>query len=160
MQGRRVKQSEAYLAYPILRRSDFLRHKGYRAARAGDDAPTNNRHAATETAPVIPPTDLLVMANNKKAKKSPKPANEPLLNIPEADQWRIIRESGILQKVNANSQPSSSQATTTAQEEEHLLSPFWEEFFAATALIIPFSFLLLMMEMYVNHFLLRAQSVV
>ena len=116
--------------------------------------------AATETAPVILPTDLLVMANNKKAKKSPKPANEPLLDIPEADQWRIIRESGILQKVNANSQPSSSQATTTAQEEEHLLSPFWEEFFAATALIIPFSFLLLMMEMYVNHFLLRAQSVV
>ena len=149
-----MKQSEAYL----IGDQTFYATKTIGPPEPAMTHPLTT--AATETAPVILPTNLLVMANNKKAKKSPKPANEPLLDIPEADQWRIIRESGILQKVNANSQPSSSQATTTAQEEEHLLSPFWEEFFAATALIIPFSFLLLMMEMYVNHFLLRAQSVV
>ena len=150
-----MKQSEAY---QVIGDQTFYATKTIGPPEPAMTHPLTT--AATETAPVILPTNLLVMANNKKAKKSPKPANEPLLDIPEADRWRIIRESGILQKVNANSQPSSSQATTAAQEEEHLLSPFWEEFFAATALIIPFSFLLLMMEMYVNHFLLRAQSVV
>ena len=70
---------------------------------------------------------------------------ETLIDIPEADQWRIIRESGILQKVDSNS--TKQQTTATKEEEEQLLSPFWEEFFAATSLIIPHCFLLLMMEM-------------
>ncbi|KAI0091962.1 hypothetical protein BDY19DRAFT_927704 [Irpex rosettiformis] len=86
-------------------------------------------------------------SNRKKSKKSQK---DPLLDIPEADQWRIIRDSGILQKLetNATSQP---EATPTQQAEEHLLSPFWEEFFAATSLIIPHCFLLLMMEILAHY---------
>ena len=79
-------------------------------------------------------------------KKAP---DAPLVDIPEAEQWRIIRESGVLEKF-ASDTPQQPSKATEATTEERLLTPFWEEFFAATALIIPHSFLLLMMEMYVG----------
>ncbi len=83
----------------------------------------------------------LIMARNRKAKASAKTEEqtEPLLNIPEAEQLRIIKESGILNTVPLEGTPES--------EQEQLLSPLTEEIFSATALIIPHCFLLLMMEM-------------
>ncbi|KAI0758278.1 hypothetical protein BC629DRAFT_1444254 [Irpex lacteus] len=96
------------------------------------------------------------MATNRKerraaAKAQKETEEKPLIEIPEADQWRIIRDSGILQKLDG--QPSSSPAAKekVKEEEEHLLSPFWEEFFAATSLIIPHCFLLLMMEILAHY---------
>lgn len=66
---------------------------------------------------------------------------EPLVDLSEEDQWRIIRESGVLKKIVPE--------TKEEPQEEQLLSPFTEEVFAALALIIPHCALLLMMEMYV-----------
>jgi hypothetical protein len=75
--------------------------------------------------------------------KKRKDKREPLVDISEDDQWRIIQESGVLNKI-APEKPK-------AEDAEPLLSPFTEECFAALSLIIPFSFLLLMMEMYVLY---------
>ncbi|GJE84691.1 hypothetical protein PsYK624_007670 [Phanerochaete sordida] len=87
------------------------------------------------------------MAKKRKDAGASSPANKqsqkPLVDIPEQEQWRIIRDSGILQSVPAGEKESEA--------EEPLLSPFTEECFAALALIIPFSSLLLMMEILVHY---------
>lgn len=67
---------------------------------------------------------------------------KPLVEISEQEQWRIIRESGILGEI-----PTGEKDEKAEDEDKPLLSPFTEECFAALALIVPFSFLLLMMEM-------------
>ncbi|KAI0347067.1 hypothetical protein BDW22DRAFT_1351412 [Trametopsis cervina] len=85
------------------------------------------------------------MARNRKSQKSKTDEGAPLVEITEEDQWRIIRESGVLKTI-----PTSSETSPEAAGEE-LLSPFWLEFFAATALIIPHSFLLLMMEILAHY---------
>lgn len=91
------------------------------------------------------------MARNRKgnAKAVSNSENkEPLLNIPESEQWRIIRESGILKQV-PKEDSTSNNAQNRADEESEGLSPFAEEMFNAIMLIIPMSFMLLLMEMYV-----------
>ena len=100
---------------------------------------------------VVPlPSSLLVAhsmtkVKNRKPSQVPKTEQEPLVDISEADQWRIIKESGILQQVpRVEPVQNPSQAT---EEEEQLLSPLTEEIFSALSLIIPHSFLLLMMEL-------------
>lgn len=96
------------------------------------------------------PSSLLVAhsmtkVKNRKPSQVPKTEKEPLVDISEADQWRIIKESGILQQVpRVDLVQNPSQAT---EEEEQLLSPLTEEIFSALSLIIPHSFLLLMMEL-------------
>ena len=61
------------------------------------------------------------------------------VELAEDEQWRLINESGILQKVS----------TKEEDEEEEEDYPLAEEIFSAVTLIVPFSFLLLMMDMYV-----------
>ncbi len=70
---------------------------------------------------------------------------DPLVEISEEEQWRIIRDSGILKQAN-DSQGGEDREVAPG---EPLLSPLTEEVFSAMTLIIPHSFLLLMMEMYV-----------
>ena len=82
--------------------------------------------------------------NRKKAARQEEKPPTPLLDISEQDQWRIIRESGILQKLPTDT------AAQPAAAEEPLLSPLTEEIFAALALIIPHASLLLLFEMYVR----------
>lgn len=83
------------------------------------------------------------MARNRKPKASSRSDSseqgKPLLDIPESEQLRIIKESGILQAAPLDITPE--------YENEQLLSPLTEEIFSATTLIIPHCFLLLMMEM-------------
>ena len=67
---------------------------------------------------------------------------EPLLHVSEEDQWKIIRDSGVLNKV-----PATPEVAAELKANEPLLSPLTEEIFSAMTLIIPHSFLLLMMEM-------------
>jgi hypothetical protein len=78
--------------------------------------------------------------------------NTPDLQISNEEQWRLIEQSGILKKVptsesvheptSASSAPQANQGND--DEEEY---PLAEELFAAATLLIPISFLLLMMYM-------------
>jgi hypothetical protein len=58
------------------------------------------------------------------------------LEIPEDEQWRLINETGILKEVNPTPNAMTFEET-----------PLAEEIFAATTLIIPFSFLLFLFDM-------------
>ena len=87
----------------------------------------------------------------KRAGATTAPADQeqkPLVELSEEEQWRIIRDSGVLQTIQ------NEGASPKPREPEELLSPFTLEVFAALALIVPFSCLLLMMEMCVPVHLL------
>jgi len=72
------------------------------------------------------------MAERRKA----TPQN---LEISEGEQWRLINETGILKEAIPR------RNTATVDED----SPLAEEIFAAVTMIIPFSFLLFLFDMYV-----------
>lgn len=81
------------------------------------------------------------MPRKSKSQKQQPTVADPL-DIPEDEQWRLINDSGILRKAGVTS-------TVQRAPDEDEDTPFAEEVFSAIVLIIPFSFLLLMMEMYV-----------
>jgi hypothetical protein len=70
-----------------------------------------------------------------------KPSEE--LKLPKEEQWRLINESGVLGKLSG----AGPHDGNLANVEESI--PLADEIFNATLLVIPFSFLLLMFEMYV-----------
>ncbi|KAF9820980.1 hypothetical protein IEO21_00957 [Rhodonia placenta] len=78
-------------------------------------------------------------ANTKAPAKNKSPGN---LELPEEEQWRIINETGILKKF------PGPRASDVVHEEEQ--TPFADEVFNAMLLIIPMSFLLLLMEILVH----------
>lgn len=86
------------------------------------------------------------MPRNRKAKSQKQETPQPTENIEisEEDQWRIIKDSGIL-----NNLPQ----THTAQQEdaEELDVTLADEIFNASLLVIPMSFLLLLMEILVHY---------
>lgn len=89
----------------------------------------------------------LTMARIRKARPDTKAAGENHnVDISEEEQWRIINDTGILKQVPRDMKPSRPEPSGEAAEEEGL-SPFVEEMFNTTMLIIPMSFMLLMMEM-------------
>jgi hypothetical protein len=77
---------------------------------------------------------------NRKAKLQTSAQNldSPRTEIPEDEQWRLVNESGILSNV-PRAQVTDDEEATPA-----------DEIFNAVLLIIPFSFLLLLMEMFVS----------
>lgn len=80
------------------------------------------------------------MAKKRKAAAAaPAENTTPLVDIGADEQWRIINQTGILNKITEDKPEETNP--------EELLSPLTLEIFAALALIIPFSALLLMMEM-------------
>jgi hypothetical protein len=88
------------------------------------------------------------MARKRQTDKNQSP-NTPNLQISEEEQWRLIEQSGVLKKVATSDHEPTSGSTLQANqgqddEEEYPLS---EELFAAATLLIPISFLLLMMYM-------------
>ncbi|KAA1466199.1 hypothetical protein DENSPDRAFT_830957 [Dentipellis sp. KUC8613] len=89
------------------------------------------------------------MAKGRKAAKQPEiPLKRPI-DIPEDEQWRIIRETGILNK--AASQPAAKESSE--QDDEF---PLAEEIFIATTLFIPLAFFLLLMHILI-HFQYRQE---
>jgi hypothetical protein len=70
---------------------------------------------------------------------------KPLIEISEEEQLRLIEQSGVLKKFKGATEGENS-ALVTEYIEEKL--PLPEEIFNASLFIVPFSFLLLMMEMY------------
>jgi hypothetical protein len=78
------------------------------------------------------------MVKTRKPKTTtPEPPQN--IEIPEAEQWRLINETGILKK-------AIPKPNTVAAEDD---TPLAEEIFGAVTLIIPFSFLLFLFDMYV-----------
>jgi hypothetical protein len=89
------------------------------------------------------------MARKRQTTDKNQSQNTPDLQISNEEQWRLIEQSGVLKKVpTSDHQPTSSSTPQANQgnddEEEY---PLAEELFAATTLLIPMSFLLLMMYM-------------
>ncbi|KAF8138573.1 hypothetical protein EV363DRAFT_1314286 [Boletus edulis] len=96
------------------------------------------------------------MSNRKTQAKSPT-GQTPLVEIPEEEKWRLIRESGLLERFNdTGKSPSTSSSTptpplTTDPEEHDGPSPLFEEIFNALMLIMPHTFFLIMMDILIHH---------
>ncbi|KAF8076299.1 hypothetical protein FPV67DRAFT_409432 [Lyophyllum atratum] len=84
------------------------------------------------------------MAHNRKTKNPkaeyPEGSTGTTTEIPQDEQWRLINESGILNKVDS--------VTQFGDEEESM--PLAEEIFNAVTIIIPISFMLLLMEILIH----------
>ncbi|KII94779.1 hypothetical protein PLICRDRAFT_33590 [Plicaturopsis crispa FD-325 SS-3] len=84
------------------------------------------------------------MARNRKAKTStastetPKDPPKPLIELSEEEQWRLINQTGVLKEAAAQDEPLEEP------------TPLAEEIFNAVLLIVPFSFLLMMMEILIH----------
>lgn len=92
--------------------------------------------AAAGTSTGIKPSEVPSVKNRK-----------PLIEIPEDEQRRLIEESGILNRFKEATQEKKNTAVVEEIVEERI--PLADEIFNAILYIIPVSFLLLMMEMYV-----------
>ena len=81
------------------------------------------------------------MVRARKASNEPKKqTNAAAIEIPEDEQWRLINATGVLEKMP---HASPSQEDIAEEHDESLA----EEIFSAVILIMPMSFLLLLMEM-------------
>ncbi|KAF8351538.1 hypothetical protein F5887DRAFT_938012 [Amanita rubescens] len=78
----------------------------------------------------------MVRQRGKKANTAQK-GNEQLV-IPEDEQWRLVNDSGLLRKIGDDTPELST-------EKRDEVPP--DDIFDAVFLIIPFSFLLLIMDM-------------
>lgn len=73
-------------------------------------------------------------------------ASESSQIIPEDEQWRLIEQSGVLRKFQKPQEPERQE-----EEDNEVCSPLMEEVFNSILLIIPFTSLLVMMDMYVTN---------
>jgi hypothetical protein len=106
------------------------------------------RKAASKADSEVPLTSPSKMSPRAKPDK-------PLIDITEDEQWRLINQSGILQNPTLV-QESRVESTVDVEEEEISLC---DEIFNAVMLIMPFSSLLLLMEMYVSYSMSRLQHI-
>ncbi|KAK0206498.1 hypothetical protein DFS33DRAFT_1255526 [Desarmillaria ectypa] len=95
------------------------------------------------------------MANKRKTANTKEPSSttakiptKPLIHLSEEEQWRLINESGVLHKVSAAEGAPSSEGIKESIEED---TPLAEEIFDAVVLIIPFTFLLVLMEILIHQ---------
>ena len=83
-------------------------------------------------------TELTYPMSRRRPKRSAANTKSEPDQIPEDEQWRHINESKILQQITTPG---------TQDEEEEDSNVMCIEVFNATLFIIPFSFLLLLMDM-------------
>ena len=93
--------------------------------------------------------NLIAMAKKRQegthARQGP-----PYVQISEEEQLRLIKQSGILEQIQVSDQNHEASSTPLQEsEDDNEDYPLAEEIFAATTLLIPMSFLLLMMYMWV-----------
>ena len=89
------------------------------------------------------------MTRKRQADKNQE-LNAPGLQIPREELLRLVDQTGILEKVPASDHeptPSSIPPRASQENGDDEEYPLAEEIFAATTLLIPMSFLLLMMYM-------------
>ncbi|EIN10711.1 hypothetical protein PUNSTDRAFT_100437 [Punctularia strigosozonata HHB-11173 SS5] len=82
-------------------------------------------------------------ANNTNASAKKSLASHDELQISEEEQWRLVNKTGILNQLPQDGSNRQLKDGGLAEEDE---TPLAEEIFNAIVLIIPFSFLLLMMD--------------
>ncbi|EDR12823.1 uncharacterized protein LACBIDRAFT_323583 [Laccaria bicolor S238N-H82] len=85
------------------------------------------------------------MTHQRKGNSKPTQST-PLIKLSEDEQWRLINQSGVLKSLSQEGDLSSP--PISADDEA---TPLGDEVFNALLLIIPFSFLLLMMEILILH---------
>ncbi|KAG2146742.1 hypothetical protein DEU56DRAFT_786183 [Suillus clintonianus] len=85
------------------------------------------------------------MARNRQ-KTQTTPAQKPLLEISEDEQWRLIQEAGVLRKITESDIQKPGE---TAGNVEPL--PLAEEIFNAVVFIMPFTFFLIMMDILIHQ---------
>ncbi|RDB22676.1 hypothetical protein Hypma_010291 [Hypsizygus marmoreus] len=83
-------------------------------------------------------------ANSQKAEKDATSSSTEASEIPEDEQWRLVNESGILGKM------ASIPRANEEEVQEPELTPLGEEIFNSIILIIPMSFVLLLMEILIH----------
>jgi hypothetical protein len=86
------------------------------------------------------------MARRRKAQAPAADPTRPSTaqpEISEAEQWRIIQETGLLQQLQTQPEP---QAQTVTVEDDDEGTPLADELLDALFIITPFCFLLTLME--------------
>ncbi|KAF4619945.1 hypothetical protein D9613_005184 [Agrocybe pediades] len=86
-----------------------------------------------QTVPLAPPSS-----------RTPQVPGKPLIEIPEDEQWRLIKQTGILSSASLE----GASAVNSNNNETLSLS---DEIFNAILLIIPFSSILLLMEVLIRQ---------
>ncbi|KAN0097360.1 hypothetical protein V8E55_001806 [Tylopilus felleus] len=89
-----------------------------------------------------------------KRKTKPPTEQKPLIEIPEEEKWRLIRESGLLERFKDSDEipPTSSPTPTRPDPEDHDgPSPLFEEIFNTFMIIIPHTFFLVMMDILIHR---------
>ncbi|KIK98761.1 hypothetical protein PAXRUDRAFT_823544 [Paxillus rubicundulus Ve08.2h10] len=91
------------------------------------------------------------MSKNRKNKFGSLAEKKPLIEISEEEQWRLIQESGLLNRINTPDQrtPARTQVTTTDVDDGP--PPLAEEIFNALVIIMPHTFFLIMMDILIHH---------
>ncbi|KAF9226469.1 hypothetical protein BS17DRAFT_697565 [Gyrodon lividus] len=89
------------------------------------------------------------MSKNRKNKCGSPAEKKPLIEIPEEEKWRLIRESGLLDSVNTPYQRTL--ASTSTPEVDDGPPPLLEEIFNALVIIMPHTFFLIMMDILIHH---------
>ncbi|TFK75992.1 hypothetical protein BDN72DRAFT_831432 [Pluteus cervinus] len=88
------------------------------------------------------------MARNRKNKTNTQPPSQEI-EIPEDEQWRLIRESGILEKARPSS--IAPQRSELEEDVEEGMPQLCNEILDAMIYVIPTNFLLLMMEILIHY---------
>lgn len=96
------------------------------------------KQPASNKEPMLKPSDIQSNGSQK-----------PLIEISEEEQWRLINESGVLKNIPRPIQTAQAGPADDGQQDSPSLG---EEILDTILYTIPFSFLLLMMEMCVVCF--------
>ncbi|KAI9001165.1 hypothetical protein BD414DRAFT_473821 [Trametes punicea] len=94
------------------------------------------------------------MGNNRRETRAKQKAaaaaasKSTAIDIPEEEQWRIVNETGILKQVTSSTKKEQARED---EEEDYEISPLADEIFRALYLVIPMSFMLLLMEILVHY---------
>ncbi|KAI0366400.1 hypothetical protein BV20DRAFT_1046216 [Pilatotrama ljubarskyi] len=96
------------------------------------------------------------MGKNRKEARAKQHAAEEAskttaVDIPEDEQWRIIKETGILKQVSSGAATKNGAQAEGEEDEDYEISPLADEIFRALYLVIPMSFMLLLMEILVHY---------
>ncbi|KAF9247218.1 hypothetical protein BU15DRAFT_70052 [Melanogaster broomeanus] len=91
------------------------------------------------------------MSKNRKSKSKSPAEIKPLIEIPEEEQWRLIQDSGLLNRINKPDQPTPTSTQVSTTEEGDGLSPLAEDIFNAVIIIMPHTFFLIMMDILINR---------